>query len=300
MNIGIIGLGRMGLSIADRLIKGNHTVHGYDPNEDSRNQARTIGTTIVSSLEELCQQTSIIWLMVPAGDVTNNTIKKLKPFLKKEAIIIDGGNSFFEDSIRNYNDLASSGIHFIDCGTSGGLKGRDVGFSLMIGGDKKIFDQVKPLFESIAAPNGFALMGPAGSGHYVKMVHNGIEYALLQAYAEGLHLIKEGHYKNIDLEQVSKVWQHGSVVRSWIVDLLHNIFSQDQELKTISGAIDENKTGRWTLDEAKKQNIPVKLIEDALNIRSWSRETGGNFGTKVVAMLRNQFGGHPVKKLDKK
>ena len=166
----------------------------------------------------------------------------------------------------------------------------------MIGGNEKPFSQVEEIFKAIAAPNGYGYMGPSGSGHYVKMIHNGIEYALLQSYAEGLHLIKDGHYDNLDLEKITDVWSNGSVIRSWITDLLNNIFSQDQQLTDISGEIGENKTGRWTLDEAKKQQVPIDLIERSLDIRTKSRKDGGNFGTKVVAMLRNQFGGHPVKK----
>ena len=167
----------------------------------------------------------------------------------------------------------------------------------MIGGDKDAYTSLEPVFKSLAAPNGYAYLGPSGAGHYVKMVHNGIEYALLQAYSEGLHVLKDGAYPNLDLAAVTGVWQHGSIIRSWINELLHEVFTHDQDmLAHISGAIGENQTGRWTLEEAQARKIPVKLLEDALNIRTWSRETGGNFATKLVAMLRYKFGGHATKK----
>lgn len=298
MKISIIGLGRMGLSIVSRLIKAGHTVWGYDPQQDSRTQAEKLGACTVSTIEELAGKTTIVWLMVPAGEAVDKVLSTLKPILQAADVIIDGGNSNFHETIRRHNDLQKCGIEYLDCGTSGGLKGREIGFSLMIGGNKKAFNLAEELFKAIAAKDGYGYMGPSGSGHYVKMIHNGIEYALLQAYAEGVHLIKEGHYPNLDLEEITKVWSHGSVIRSWITDLLNNIFTQDQNLESISGSIDENKTGRWTLEEAKKQGVPIDLIERSLDIRAWSRESGGNFGTKVVAMLRNQFGGHPIKKKD--
>lgn len=296
MNICIIGLGKMGLSIVDRLIKAGHSVWGYDPQESSRLEAEKIGAHSVTTIDGLTEKANLFWLMVPAGEAVDKVLASLKPVLKKNDIVVDGGNSNFHETIRRHNELQANGIELLDCGTSGGLKGRDIGFSLMIGGNEKPFSQVEEIFKAIAAPNGYGYMGPSGSGHYVKMIHNGIEYALLQSYAEGLHLIKDGHYDNLDLEKITDVWSNGSVIRSWITDLLNNIFSQDQQLTDISGEIGENKTGRWTLDEAKKQQVPIDLIERSLDIRTKSRKDGGNFGTKVVAMLRNQFGGHPVKK----
>jgi 6-phosphogluconate dehydrogenase len=295
MNIGVIGLGRMGISIVDRLIKAGHTVVGFDSNEKTCQEATKIGVSKTSSLQELAKTNHIFWLMVPAGEIVDNVIDELKVHLKPGDIIIDGGNSNFNDTIKRFKKLGKSSIHLLDCGTSGGLYGRKIGFSLMIGGDESIFKKVEKLFMAIAAPNGYGYMGPAGAGHYVKMIHNGIEYALLQSYAEGLHLLKEGHYKNLDLEKITSVWNNGSVIRSWIVDLLQKIFSQDQELHDISGTIEENFTGQWTLKEAKKQKIPIDLIERSLQIRAWSRKSGGNYGTKLVAMLRNKFGGHSIK-----
>ncbi len=295
MKIGLVGLGKMGQAIAHRLTKDNHEVLGFDSNI---NKSKIENVNFVNSLEDLAKQTEIIWLMVPAGKTVDQVIQKLLPNLKSNSILIDGGNSNFADTVRRYKELKSKNINFIDCGTSGGLAGRKIGFSLMIGGKKEVFEKLQPIFKSIAAPNGYGYMGPSGSGHYVKMIHNGIEYSLLQGYTEGFNLLKNNNrYKNLDLEKITKVWSNGSVIRSFIVELAHNIFLKDQEFKNISGDIGENLTGRWTLDEAKEQNIPIDLLEKSLEIRKWSRESGGNYATKIVAMLRNAFGGHKVKKL---
>ncbi len=299
MKLGIIGLGRMGEAIAYRVTRTGHEVVGFDLNPESCKAAEKIGVTCVNNLEKLAQQVRIIWLMVPAGDPVDQTIDKLLPHLQPGDIVIDGGNSNYKNSMRRAKKLKEHGIYFLDCGTSGGLLGRDIGFSLMLGGDKKSFEKVELLLKAIAAPNGYGLMGPSGMGHYVKMVHNGIEYALLQAYAEGFNLIKQGTFKEVqpDLEKISRVWSNGSVIRSWILDLAHNVFKEDQELKDISGEVAEGGTGRWTVEEAHEQDIEVPLIEGALHERRRSRETGGNYMTKIIAMLRKQFGGHAVKKI---
>ncbi len=292
MKIGIIGLGRMGESVAHRLIKDNHEVIGYDPNIKLKN------IKTVNSIKGLTKQVEIIWLMVPAGETVDKVINEIVPHIKQNSIIIDGGNSNFEDTIQRYKRLENKNINYIDCGTSGGLKGREIGFSLMIGGKKEIYEKLKPIFKSIAAPNGFEYMGLSGAGHYVKMIHNGIEYSLLQSYAEGLNLLKNNtNYKNLNLEKMTKVWSHGSIIRSFITELAHDIFKQDQNLENISGSIGENLTGKWTLEEAEKQNIPMDLLKKSLEIRKWSRESGGNYATKIVAILRNAFGGHKIKKI---
>ncbi len=291
ITIGLVGLGKMGNALAQRCIQAEHEVYGFDPH------AKEICHDIkkVSSLEELTQKARIFWLMVPAGKAVDDVITILLPYLKPNDIIIDGGNSFFKDSIRRAQMLEKNNINFIDCGTSGGIHGQKHGFSLMIGGKREIFEKLRPLFSALAAPQGFDYFGPAGAGHYVKMIHNGVEYALLQAYSEGFHVLKDGYYKNLDLHAIARVWSHGAVVRSWLTELLQNIFAHDQELKNISGYIEENKTGQWTLQEAKEHNIPTPTIEKSLEIRKWSRETGGNFATKIIALLRNAFGGHVVK-----
>jgi 6-phosphogluconate dehydrogenase len=296
MKIGIIGLGRMGSAVASRLLRDRHEVYGFDTDQNNLKLAFHDGVVTCASLQDLSKQVDIFWLMVPAGQIVDNVISELLKSLKPDAIVIDGGNSNFKDSVRRHEFLKSKKIDFIDCGTSGGLHGKELGFSLMVGGDKKVFQNLEPIFKSVAAPGGHAYMGPSGSGHYVKMVHNGIEYALLQAYAEGFHLLREGKYKDLDLASVARVWNHGSIIRSWILELAENIFEHDQKFCDISGKIGENKTGRWTLDEAKEQHVSVDLIERALEIRAWSRQSGGNYATKLVALLRNQFGGHEMGK----
>ncbi len=297
MNIGIIGLGRMGIAIADRLVQHGHQVFGFDSSYKAETIATHSGVTYCSNLIDLCKQARIIWLMVPAGKIVDDVIAQLVPHLQSDSIIIDGGNSFYKDSICRYQQLAAQNIAFLDCGTSGGLDGRTLGFSLMLGGDKKIYDQIISLLQAIAYPSGFAYFGPAGAGHYIKMVHNGIEYAQLQAYAEGFQLLKEGPYKDLDLGKIAHIWNHGAIIRSWILELAERIFARDQEFNDISGNIGENLTGKWTTQTADELGVPVRVIQEALNIRAWSRETGGNYATKLVAMLRHEFGGHEIKKI---
>jgi 6-phosphogluconate dehydrogenase len=297
MKIGVIGLGRMGEAVAWRLVQAGHEVIGFDFSSQACAQAEKSGIKTVKNIVDISDQARIVWLMVPAGKPVDDVIAQLEPKLESGDCIIDGGNSNFHDSVRRHDQLSLNNINFLDCGTSGGLLGRDIGFSLMVGGDNIIYEKLIPIFQALACPNGFNYMGPSGAGHYVKMVHNGVEYALLQAYAEGFNLLKNGQYKDLDLEKISHVWSNGSVVRSWILDLAHNVFAKDQELENISGDIGGGSTGRWTVDEAQKQGVPVDLIEKSLEIRAWSQETGGNYATKVVAMLRNQFGGHEVTKI---
>lgn len=296
MKLGVIGLGRMGKAIVHRVIQGGHEVIGYDPHKDALQEIEKMGARSASTIQECAQQARIIWIMVPAGEPVDIVINELQNYMHTGDIIIDGGNSKFTDSIRHADALKRLGINFLDCGTSGGLRGQDSGFSLMVGGDHAVYEKIIPLLQAIAAPNGFGYMGPSGAGHYVKMVHNGIEYAILQAYAEGFHLLKEGHFKNLDLADIARVWRNGSVIRSWILELAHEIFMNDQEFKDISGRVSESGMGRWTVEESQKQKIPTQLIDDALEIRYWSEETGGNYATKIVALLRNKFGGHVVKK----
>ena len=302
MKLGIIGLGRMGTAIAIRALQGNHEVFGFDLNKESRTIAEKKGITIVDSIEKIAQKTRIIWIMVPAGDPVDSVIKTLQPHIQPDDIVIDGGNSKYTDSITRADTLLKKNVYFLDCGTSGGIHGEKHGFCLMVGGNKKAYEKIYPLLTAIAVPKGVEHIGVSGTGHYIKMIHNGIEYALLQAYAEGFQLLKEGSFKKeqLDLEKISHLWQHGSIIRSFILQLTHSILEQDQTLETISGEIAESGMGKWTVQEAKKNNIPLKKIEESLNIRAWSRETGGNYATKIVALLRNKFGGHMVKKINKK
>lgn len=298
MKIGIVGLGRMGGSVAYRLVRAGHEVIGFDASAHACKTAAQDGVRIAHSLSDVAEQVQVVWLMLPEGDITHAAFIEVLEKLSPGAIIIDGGNSHFEHSIARARIAAAKQVAFLDCGTSGGIRGRDSGFCLMVGGDREAYERVYPLLEAIAAPQGTALVGPSGAGHYVKMVHNGIEYALLQAYAEGFHVIREGTFKqeSLDLAALSRVWNVSSVIRSFILELAHDIFKEDYALRDVSGEVAENGTGLWTAQEADKHDIPVTTIKDALAIRAWSRETGGNYATKVVALLRNKFGGHDVKK----
>lgn len=298
MKVGIIGLGKMGNAIAYRLSKGCHEVIGFDLNEENKKKIEKFGAKIAKNLEELSEKVNIIWLMVPAGKPVDDILEKLLPILSKGSILIDGGNSHFTDSIRRSKNCELKGITFLDCGTSGGLQGRAIGFCLMIGGNKNEFEKLKPIFEVIATSNGHSYIGPSGSGHYIKMIHNGIEYALLESYSEGFNLLKHGFYKNLDLEKISNLWLHGSIIRSWILELTNNIFKTDQNLNNILGPIGGGQTGTWTIQEAQKQNISVPLIEESLEIREKSEITDGNYATKLVAALRHEFGGHQIKKIN--
>ena len=297
MKIGVIGLGRMGLAIAERLVKAGIAVVGVDPDVTKKNVVEALGICFVSSCQELAAKAQVIWLMVPAGDAVDGVLEQLLPHMQSGSIVIDGGNSFFKDSVRRAALLEAKGFHFIDCGTSGGLHGKELGYSLMVGGAADAVERCRPIFRAVAMqPGGYAHVGPVGAGHYVKMVHNGIEYAVLQAYGEGFQLLKEGPYKGLDLAAIATVWNNGSIIRSWIGELAQEVLTHDQELTHISGAIGENKTGQWTVELAKEHGIELPVIEKSLAVRAWSRVTGGNYATKLVAMLRQAFGGHPVEK----
>ena len=297
MNIGIIGLGRMGNAIAFRALDGGFTVYGFDRDEKICKEAEQMGVTIVSSIKELASETRLVWLMVPIEHV-DTVLEELVPHLKEDDIVVDGGNSYYEDSIRRAKWLQKDGIIFLDCGTSGGIAGKGKGFCLMVGGDQSAYTKIHPILASIAAPGGVGHFGPSGVGHYVKMVHNGIEYGLLQAYAEGFEIIKDGTFKDIsiDLEELSRVWRSSSVIRSFLLGLAHEIFQEDQELHDIVGEIAEGGTGRWTYQEAEKHHIPVPILREALETRRKSHKPDGQtYATKLIAMLRKKFGGHAVK-----
>lgn len=298
MNIGIIGLGKMGTAVAYLLMNAGYQVIGFDPNENAQKKATNTGVHVVSTLAEMADQVRIFWLFVPAGKIVDDTIDQLLPHLQKGDIIIDGGNSKFTNSMRRAQTLSQKGMFFLDCGTSGGVWGKEKGFCLMVGGDKKAYEKVLPFFEAVAAPNGVARVGNSGTGHYVKMVHNGIEYALLQAYAEGFHLLKSGSFKdeNLNLEQIARLWDSSSVIRSWLLELALGIFEKDQNFDAIAGEVAQGGTGKWTAEDAKKHNVPVPTLDASLQVRDWSQKTGGNYATKLIALLRNAFGGHEVKK----
>lgn len=297
MKIGMVGLGRMGSALAHRLHKHGFNVVGYDSTAPSEELIKQTSLIVATSIQELAQQVRIFWLMVPA-DAVDQIITELLLHAPTHAVIVDGGNSHYTDSIRRAKACKEKNIVFIDCGVSGGIHGEKNGFSLMIGGEKSSIKALEPIFQAIAAPQGYAHIGRSGAGHYVKMIHNGIEYGLLEAYAEGFQLIKEGSFKNDDLDlfTITRVWNHGAVIRSWILELSHDIFKKDQKFETIGGEIQEHGTGKWTVEEANAHKILVPVIEDSLKVRASSRKTGGNYATKIIAMLRNAFGGHGVMK----
>lgn len=296
--IGMIGLGKMGSALTLRLLRAGFTVVGFDisPNRLRIPDALASNFMQVNLVEEVAAQTPVIWLMLPAGEVIDETLKKIMPVLEKNTIIIDGGNSHYTDSIRRYDFLQSNSINFLDCGISGGILGVDNGFSVMVGGDKIFYDQCIAIFEALAAPDGYIHCGPPGAGHYVKMVHNGIEYGLLQAYGEGFDLLRNGAYPHLDLAQISAAWIHGAIIRSFILSLLAQELARDQNLTTISGKVDQNGTGKWAVEDALKHHVTLNLIAQAVKERELSQKTGGTFATKIVALLRKAFGGHTLYK----
>jgi 6-phosphogluconate dehydrogenase len=299
MKVALIGLGKMGEALAYRAVQAGHEVFGFDINSDSRAAAEKIGVQVVSSIANFADKDiHVFWLLVPQGPLVDNVIEQLSVVLSAGDIIVDGGNSKFTDSIRRAQELALADIFFIDCGTSGGVHGRENGFCLMVGGNKTAYDTLSPLLLSVATPGGCEYVGPSGAGHYVKMVHNGIEYGLMEAYAEGFHLLKNGEFEHadLDLEKIASLWNHGSVIRSWLLDLVQDIMKEDQELTDIAGNVASTGMGKWTVEQANKSGVPVPVIEEALKVRAWSEKTGGNYATKIVACLRNKFGGHAVTK----
>lgn len=296
MNIGVVGLGKMGHAIAQRLLKAGHTVLGFDTNETLRTELMDLGGTAVDSIEQLCRQVSIVWVMVPVN-VVDVVLENMLSALAAQSIIIDGGNSYYKDSVARAHRCALRNIAFLDCGTSGGIHGVQHGFCLMVGGSHEAYQVVMPLLSAIAAPDGVMYVGQSGTGHYVKMIHNGIEYGILQAYAEGFHLLKEGSYKDqLDLAVIANLWNHGSIIRSFILQLAHKVLQKDQDFKTVHGSIQELGTGQWTLKEAQESHIATPVLEQSLQVRAWSRATGGNYGTKFIALLRKAFGGHEFRK----
>ena len=291
MQLGMIGLGRMGNGMTDRLREGGHEVQTYDPKVDS-----TAG-----SLAELAQQLDPprpLWMMIPAGKITEDTFQELLGILDEDDTIVDGGNSNFNDSKRRYCEAQAKGIHFIDVGVSGGVWGLEVGFCLMAGGDDEPVGRLEPILETLAPENGYAHVGPSGAGHFVKMVHNGIEYGLMQAYAEGFEVMEHCEY-DLDLLEIAGIWRYGSVVRSWLLELLHAAFEQHgSKLEDIAPYVEDSGEGRWTLDEAIKLSVPVPVLAASLFARFASRDDI-MFSAKVAAALRNEFGGHAIRAVEK-
>jgi 6-phosphogluconate dehydrogenase len=297
MRIGMVGLGRMGANMTTRLLRGGHEVVAFDIDESARARVAGEGAEPVDSIQQLEEKLTApraVWVMVPAGDITEETIESLGNLLDKGDTVIDGGNSRYSDSIRRAEQLAAKGITLLDSGTSGGIWGLEEGFCLMVGGDEDAFSRIEPIFETLAPANGYARVGPSGAGHFTKMVHNGVEYALMQAYGEGLELLHESEF-DLDTAQISELWRHGSVVRSWLLDLAARALAGDHDLEQVAPYIDDSGEGRWTLGYAIDHAIPVPTIATALFARFASRQDA-SFAGKVIAALRKEFGGHPIHK----
>lgn len=297
MQIGMVGLGKMGNYMTQRLIKGGHQVVAYDRDPQAVQRTVADGATGASTLEDMVTKLSdspkAAWVMVPAGAPTDETIHELADAMGSGGIIIDGGNTNYKDGLRLYADCKTKGVSLIDAGTSGGVWGLQEGYCLMVGGDDEQVRHCEPIFLTLAPPNGYAHVGPAGAGHFSKMVHNGIEYGLLQAYGEGFEILEKSPYE-YDLGQLAELWTHASVVRSWLLELLVLAFREDPGLKDIRGYVDDTGEGRWTVEAAIDENVPAPVITLSLMARMASRQEE-SFSAKVVAALRNQFGGHAVK-----
>jgi len=296
MKLGFVGLGKMGGNMVERLLEGGHEIVAYARSEDSIRQAESRGAAGARSLEELAGELSpprVVWLMIPAGKPVEDTIARLAGLLSADDVIVDGGNSRFSDSARRASDLAARGIGFLDSGTSGGVWGLKNGYCLMVGGKAEHFRIVEPALATLAPSDGYAHVGPAGAGHYVKMVHNAIEYSMLQGYGEGFEMLQASGY-DLDLLQVARLWTHASVVRSWLLDLLVRALEEDPKLADIRGYVEDSGEGRWTLHEAIERSVPVPALAAALFARFSSRQKE-SFSAKIIAALRNQFGGHAVK-----
>ena len=299
MKIGFIGLGKMGGNMVQRLLRDGHEIVAYDRSEAAMQAVAEKGAETVNSLEEMTKKLpdrKIVWIMVPAGPPVQSTIEGLIAELSNGDIIIDGGNSNWRQSQERGAMLAEKGLNYIDCGVSGGVWGLDNGYCLMYGGEKSACDTVEPVFKTLAPENGYLYCGPGGSGHFVKMVHNGIEYGMMQAYAEGFEIMEKSPF-DLDLRAISGVWQHGSVVRSWLLELAERAFSTDPHLEEIKDYVSDSGEGRWTVQAAIDFDVPAPIITASLFARFRSRQEA-SFGNKVLAALRNQFGGHAVKKSD--
>ena len=296
MQLAMIGLGRMGSGMTVRLLQGGHQVVVFDRSVDAIGALAGKGATPASSLEDLGQKLKaprIFWLMIPAGPPVDDTIQRLSGVLSPGDVIVDGGNSNYKDSMRRAETLRSQQVEFLDCGVSGGIWGLKVGFNLMVGGNEAVFKQVEPIFQTLAPADGYAYVGASGAGHYSKMVHNGIEYSLLQSYAEGFEILKAAPF-GFDLIQLARLWNHGSVIRSWLLELAEAAFERDPELAHIKGYVEDSGEGRWTLEEALTHSVPAPALAMSLFMRYRSRQDD-SFSAKVLAALRNEFGGHPVR-----
>ncbi len=297
MQLGIMGLGRMGLNMAHRLLNGKHEVIAWNRSEGPLQEAVKLGATPAKSAKEMIAKLKaprIVWIMLPAGATTDEKITEVAELLEPGDIIVDGGNTYFKDDIRRAETLAKKKLHYMDVGTSGGIWGLKVGYCLMIGGEEKIFKHMEPIFKTLAPAKGYGYMGPTGAGHFVKMVHNGIEYGMMQAYAEGFEILEKSRF-NFDYEKISDLWNQGSVVRSWLLELAVDAFKKDPKLSGLKAYVEDSGEGRWTVEQAVELGVPAPAITAALFARFASRDENA-FGLRLLAALRNEFGGHAVKK----
>jgi len=299
MQLGFIGLGKMGANMVQRLLNDGHNIVVYDRSVEAMNSLAEKGATAVNSLAEMVEKLEhpcAIWIMVPSGGPVTNTIAELKPLLSAGDILIDGGNSNYKDTQSRGADLKESGIHYMDVGTSGGIWGLKLGYCMMIGAETEDFQRLEPIFKTLAPENGYMHVGALGAGHYSKMIHNGIEYGMMEAYGEGFEILRASGF-NYDLGKLSNLWMNGSVIRSWLLELCGNAFTRDPDLEQIRGYVEDSGEGRWTIMEAIDKNVPAPALTLALMIRFRSRQQD-SFSAKVIAALRNEFGGHGVKKKD--
>jgi len=300
MQLGLIGLGKMGGNMAERLKLAGHQVVGFDFNAEAVTKLSAAGNVGVSTLVDLVQNLKgrrAIWIMVPQGNPVDETIAKLEPLLNPGDILIDGGNSMYKDSMRRYKEVTAKGFHFVDVGTSGGVWGLKEGYSMMIGGEKEPVEFLRPIFETLApaADKGWGHVGPAGAGHFVKMVHNGIEYGMMQAYAEGFTVLEKKEELHLDLPQIAQIWRYGSVVRSWLLDLTADALAGNPTLDGLQAYMVDSGEGRWTVFEAFDLNVSAPVITESVIRRIRSREEN-NFTDRMLAIMRNEFGGHDVKR----
>jgi 6-phosphogluconate dehydrogenase len=303
MQIGMIGLGRMGMNMARRLLGGRRRIVAYNRTPDRVKEIIKEGAKGAYSLEQLVEKLKpprIVWLMLPAGKPVDEHIRELQGLLAKGDILVEGGNSCYKDDVRHERELKASGIHYMDVGVSGGIWGLKMGYCLMVGGDHKIYKHLEPLFKTLAPKDGYLYCGKTGSGHFVKMIHNGIEYGMMAAYGEGFEILKASAYgKDLDFAQVAHLWNQGSVVRSWLLELAEAAFKKDQTLSSISGYVEDSGEGRWTVQQAIDTAVTAPVIASSLFQRFRSRETDA-FSDKVLAALRQEFGGHAILKAGQK
>lgn len=296
MQIGFVGLGKMGGNMVERLLRDKHRIVAYNRTTDKIQEAVSKGATGSNSLKDLAgklQERKAVWLMVPSGAPVDQNINDLVPLLSKGDIIVDGGNSYYKDTVRRHDELLAKGIHFIDCGTSGGIWGLKVGYCLMIGGEKEAYQALEPVFKTLAPPDGYLYCGASGAGHLVKMIHNGIEYGMMQAYAEGFDILRASPFE-LDLQKVSHLWNQGSVVRSWLLELAELAFEKDPKLEKLQPYVADSGEGRWTVFESIEREVPAPVLTLALQARFASRDRN-SFAHRLLAALRNEFGGHAVK-----